>query len=82
MPTDDDIDALACQIHAMSRPQLIDAIRTCRCPFPVDFTDDFLATCALDRLRHYVLGLKMYAARAQPPQRTIAPAPIPFPRRA
>lgn len=58
-----DIDALATAVQGMTRADLIRAVREVRCPFPVDFTDDFLAQCALERLKHYVLALLIQSCR-------------------
>ena len=57
MPACDQIEELICLVAAMDRPEVVRHIHDYRASFPLDFTDEFLATVPLDRLRHIFLAL-------------------------
>jgi hypothetical protein len=47
----------------MDRQELIALLRRLRCPFDLDFTDEFLQQAGVERLRHIVLGAILHADR-------------------
>ncbi|MFT3786835.1 MAG: hypothetical protein QM770_11820 [Tepidisphaeraceae bacterium] len=58
-----EIDELMRMIAEMDRDELIDQFRSYPAPFKVDFTDEFLASQSLDKLRHVFAGLCMHCGR-------------------
>lgn len=52
-------------IASMSRDELIEQFHTYPAPFPVDFTDAFLRSQSVDKLRHVFAGLVMHC-RVEP----------------
>jgi hypothetical protein len=53
---DSQTEKLITELATMGRQQLIDRLRGLRCSFPLDFTDEFLMSEPLNRLRHIVLA--------------------------
>jgi len=53
----DQIEEMICLVAAMDRDALVDQFRSYRATFPLDFTDHFLKTAPLDRLRHIFVAL-------------------------
>ena len=51
------IDDLVCLITSLDRSALLDQFQSYPARFPVDFTDDFLQSTSLDRLRHIFFAL-------------------------
>ena len=51
------IEELICLVAAMDRAALVRQIRHYRASFPLDFTQQFLDTTPIDRLRHIFLAL-------------------------
>ncbi len=47
-------------IATMSRDELIEQFHTYPAPFPVDFTDAYLRSQSLDKLRHVFAGLVLH----------------------
>lgn len=52
-------------IASMSREELIEQFQTYPAPFPVDFTEAFLRSQPIDKLRHVFAGLVMHC-RVEP----------------
>jgi hypothetical protein len=52
-----DIESMLEVVAAMERTGLVELLRTMPCPFPLDFTDEYLAGIELDRLRHLVAAV-------------------------
>ena len=52
----DQVEEMICLVAAMDRQALVEQFRAYRASFPLDFTNEFLNTASLDRLRH-VLSL-------------------------
>ncbi len=44
----------------MDREGLIETLRRMRCEFPMDFTDDYLASLSIERLKHIVLAASLH----------------------
>ena len=57
-------DMLMASIAGMDREVLIWRLRGLDCRFKIDFTDEYLHTLSLERLRHIVLSAGMHAAEA------------------
>jgi hypothetical protein len=53
----DQIEDLICLVASLDRPSLIRQIQVYRASFPLDFSDEFLNTVPLDRLRHIFVAL-------------------------
>jgi len=58
---DSRLEQLAASLALQDRPTLIKILRSVRCSFPMDFTDEFLQTVSLERLRHIVLAAELHA---------------------
>lgn len=52
------------QIAEMERGELIEQFRSYPAPFPIDFSDAFLAEQPLDKLRHVFAGLVLHCGIA------------------
>ena len=57
-------DSLAAKLATMDREGLICILRTMRCTFPLDFTEEFLQTVGVERLRHIVLAAAVREQKA------------------
>ena len=57
MLASDQIEDLICLVAAMDRDTLINQFHAYRATFPLDFTEEFLGSVALDRLRHIFAAL-------------------------
>jgi hypothetical protein len=57
MLASDQVEELICVVAALDRPSLVNQIHDFRGSFPLDFTDEFLTTVQLDRLRHIFVAL-------------------------
>jgi hypothetical protein len=51
------VEELICVVSAMDRSTLASQFRAFRASFPVDFTDHFIETTPLERLRHIYVAL-------------------------
>jgi hypothetical protein len=51
------VEELICVVSAMDRAALADQFRAYRATFPLDFTEDFLRTAPVERLRHIFVAL-------------------------
>jgi len=54
------MDTLAEQLTQMDRRSLIYLLRGMHCQFEMDFTDEFLMSISLERLRHIVLAAALH----------------------
>ena len=54
-------DELAKSVAGMDREALISMLGRMRCTFPLDFTQEFLRTVSLEKLRHIVLSAGLHA---------------------
>jgi hypothetical protein len=57
MLASDQVEELICLVAAMDRDDVIHHIHDYRATFPLDFSDDFLASVPLERLRHIFIAL-------------------------
>ena len=55
------IEKLAEKIAAMPRRRLVTLLRSMDCAFTIDFTDKFLKSASLERLRHIALAAALHA---------------------
>jgi hypothetical protein len=53
----DQVEEMICLVAAMDRAALVDQFRSYRATFPLDFTEQFLESAPLDRLRHIFVAL-------------------------
>ena len=53
----DQIEELICLVAATDRPGLTRLINEYRATFPLDFSDEFLNTVPIERLRHIFVAL-------------------------
>ncbi len=59
MPVEVDRDIVS-TIASMKRPQLVTLLRRMRCGFDIDFSDDYINSMDLARLRHIALAASMH----------------------
>ena len=59
MPIEVDRDIVS-TIASMGRPQLIALLRRMRCGFNIDFSDKYIGSMNIDRLRHIALAASMH----------------------
>ena len=59
MPVEVDRDIIS-TIISMRRPQLVALLRRMRCGFDIDFSDDYINSMTLDRLRHVALAASLH----------------------
>ena len=57
-------ERLVTDLAEMGRKELIDRLRAVPCGFPLDFTDEFLMSVSLNRLRHIVLAACLQQVQA------------------
>jgi len=55
------LEEYAKQIAVMPRPHLIAMLRGLDCDFKLDFTDEFMASVSLERLRHITMAALLHA---------------------
>ena len=54
------VEKLAGAVPRMGRAELIRILGEMRCGFKLDFTDGFLKSVSLDRLRHIILAAALH----------------------
>ena len=59
MPVEADRDIVS-TIACMRRPQLVTLLRRMRCGFNIDFSDEYINSMNLERLRHVALAASMH----------------------
>ena len=59
MPVESDRDIVS-TIASMKRSQLITLLRRMRCGFDIDFSDEYINSMNIDRLRHIALAASMH----------------------
>jgi len=57
------VDELAEELAHMDRRSLIRRLRSLRCSFELDFTDEFLQQISLERLRHIILAASLHSLK-------------------
>ncbi|MBN1942983.1 MAG: hypothetical protein JW849_06780 [Phycisphaerae bacterium] len=53
-------ERLITRLACMDRQDLILLLRSMHCTFPMDFTEEFLQTISVERLRHIVLAASVH----------------------
>ena len=64
----EEAEDLVCRVAAMGQEELIALLESMRCPFELDFTEEYLASLTLDRLRHVVLAAALHRSHVAQPQ--------------
>ena len=57
MLASDQVDELICLVAGLDRPQIVDHFAAYNATFPLDFSNDFLTSVPLDKLRHIFVAL-------------------------
>ena len=52
-------DQIINEIANMTRPQLVKLLRGLQCGFHLDFSDEYLASLSVERLRHIALAASL-----------------------
>ena len=52
-------DEIINKIAGMTRPQLVTLLRGLQCDFHLDFSDEYLASLSVDRLRHIAVAASL-----------------------
>jgi len=60
------VEALINRISVMDRSSLIGFLRGLHVDFEIDFTDDFLGSVSIERLRHIVLAASLHSKEPVP----------------
>ncbi len=55
------VEQLVVEISTMNRVDLIGMLKKLNCHFKLDFTDDYLDSLSLERLRHVALAAVLHA---------------------
>ncbi len=55
------VEQLVVEIATMNRVDLISMLKKLNCRFKLDFTDDYLDSLSLERLRHVALAAALHA---------------------
>jgi len=58
-------EKLAENLAAMNRRRLIQTLRSLECSFELDFTDEFLRSISIERLRHITLAAALREVRCK-----------------
>lgn len=61
------VEELICLVAALDRPAIVSQLHAFPASFPIDFTEDFLSTVSLDRLRHILVALCLQQQRLPGP---------------
>lgn len=59
-----EVDDLIVTVAESSREELMAMLGAAPCPFPLDFTDTYLDSLTLDRLRHLVMAVCLQARKS------------------
>ena len=49
------------RLSQLDRPELMAVLRSMQCEFPIDFTDECLASMSVERLRHVAAAACLHA---------------------
>jgi hypothetical protein len=58
------MDNMVTEIAEMDRPELIALLHEMHCTFPLDFTEEYLDSMSVDRLRHIALAASLHRLKA------------------
>lgn len=59
----DQIENMMCLLASLDRHRLVQQLHTYPADFPIDFTDEYLATLSTDRLRHLFMAICIQSQR-------------------
>ena len=59
------VDQMASRLARMDRDGLVRTLRQMRCNFNLDFTEEFLASISVERLRHITLAAALHDANSK-----------------
>jgi hypothetical protein len=57
------VEKLICHVAALDRPTLVSQFHAYSASFPIDFSENFLNTVSLDRLRHIFVAMCLQQQR-------------------
>lgn len=57
------VEKLICHVATLDRPALVSQFHAFGASFPIDFSEDYLNTVSLDRLRHIFVALCLQQQR-------------------
>jgi hypothetical protein len=57
------VEKLICHIAALDRRAIVSQLHAYQSSFPIDFTEEYLNTVCLDRLRHIFVALSLQQQR-------------------
>jgi hypothetical protein len=60
-----ELDDFLARVSAMNRAGLIQTLRNMHCEFALDFTDEFLDSISIERLRHIVIAASVHDSSPQ-----------------
>ena len=63
-----DMQDIADRVASLSRAELVVMLKSKRCGFRMDFTDEYLRSISLTRLRHIVIAASLQEARSGGPK--------------
>lgn len=61
MMTTTETDRIIQKIAVMDREALVLMLRSMKCDFPIDFTDEFFSSVNLERLRHIAFAAALHS---------------------
>jgi hypothetical protein len=61
------IEEMAQEIATMDRRQLMGLLKEMACPFKMDFSDEYLDSVTLERLRHIALAAALHCQKRSEP---------------
>jgi len=59
-----EIESMLTTIAGLPRGDLVAMLRDLPCPFPIDFTETYLQTLPLDRLKHLVAAVALHCRKS------------------
>jgi hypothetical protein len=63
MLSSSDVERLVAKIAKLNRAEVTRRLLNFRADFPMDFTDEYLATLPLERLRHLLMAAHLHRSR-------------------
>jgi hypothetical protein len=57
------LEEIVRQVQEMGRVEVVEALHQLALAFPLDFSQDFLAQCTEERLKHILLAARLHTGR-------------------
>lgn len=57
------VEELICLVSSLDRPRLVEQFKSYNATFPLDFTDEFLNSTPIERLKHIFLAVCLQSQR-------------------